>query len=343
MSTSPPTKKARTEDFEMLPAEDAPVNNLFVEATASASTSTPKPAAPKGKKKNRRIKRTLPELYSPADVTFRDVRDFLGAEYVDAVLAKGDESEWNPPALELWSVVELKVGAFTVSGTSVIPQNPGEKLISGESLSLYEEGDKKWAIMTPFAHPGDKIKAKIFKHDRFFSSADLVEILDYSEEYRGGGGDRRVNPEGGCKYFGEWYVTLPHFYFFQYSLAVRCEMISVCGARQEGYCVVHATRDIEEWNKRMRSQMVQEDEVGRIARKEKTNHRPRNDRDQANDQWRMSTPTPPIRPPTPAQEKNRFTSLHPILILKRIINSRNSTNDRIPKTMGIQNENYSSF
>jgi len=121
MSTSPPSKKARTKDFEMLSAEDAPVNNLFVpEATASTSTSTittPGPAVPKGKKKNRRIKRTLPELYSPADVTFRDVRDFLGPEYVDAVLAKGDESEWQPPALELWSVVELKVGAFTVSGT----------------------------------------------------------------------------------------------------------------------------------------------------------------------------------------------------------------------------------
>ena len=205
MSTSPPSKKARTEDFEMLPAEDAPVNNLFVsEATASTSTSTAKPEVPKGKKKNRRIKRTLPELYSPADVTFRDVRDFLGPEYVDAVLAKGDESEWQPPALELWNVVELKVGAFTVSGASVPFQNLGEKLMSGESLSLYEEGEKKWAIMTPFAHPGDKIKAKIFKHDRFFSSADLVEILDYSEEHRGGEGDRRVNPEGGCKYFGEW-------------------------------------------------------------------------------------------------------------------------------------------
>jgi tRNA (uracil-5-)-methyltransferase len=207
MSTSPPSKKARTEDFEMLPAEDAPVNNLFV-PEATASTSTPKPEIPKGKKKNRRIKRTLPELYSPADVTFRDVRDFLGPEYVDAVLARGDESEWIPPALELWSVVELQVGAFTVSGTSVPFRNLGEKLISGESLSLYEEGEKKWAIMTPFAHPGDTIKAKIFKHDRFFSSADLVEIMDYSEEYRGGEGDRRVNPEGGCKYFGEWYVTL---------------------------------------------------------------------------------------------------------------------------------------
>jgi len=84
--------------------------------------------------------------------------------------------------------------------------------------------------MTPFAHPGDKIKAKIFKHDRFFSSADLVEILDYSEEYRGGEGDRRVNPEGGCKYFGEWYVIPPDSCFFEYS-----SMVSMCGSRNEEY------------------------------------------------------------------------------------------------------------
>jgi len=206
-------KKLRTEDFEMIPATDAPVNNLFVsEATATASTSSQKPEVPKGKKKNRRIKRNLPELYSPADVTFRDVRDFLGPEYVDEVLGRADESEWQPPALELWSIVELKVGAFTVSGKLefiliiTLPASE-KKLITGESLSLYQEGEKKWAIITPFAHPGDTIKAKICKHDRFFSNADLVEILDYSEEFRGGEGDRRINPEGGCKYFGEWYVV----------------------------------------------------------------------------------------------------------------------------------------
>lgn len=121
MSTSPPMKKSRTEDFEMIPAADAPVNNLFI---GEASTSTPKvqeaKEVPKGKKKNRKVKRNLPELYSPADVTFRDVRDFLGPEYVDGVLAKGDESEWSPPALELWTTVELKVGAFTVSGKSLL-------------------------------------------------------------------------------------------------------------------------------------------------------------------------------------------------------------------------------
>lgn len=77
---------------------------------------------------------------------------------------------------------------------------------SGESLSLYQPkgSDKKWAVMTPFAHPGDRIRAKIHKHDRFCSYADLVEILEHSEKYRGGEGDRRKYPENGCKYFGEW-------------------------------------------------------------------------------------------------------------------------------------------
>jgi tRNA (uracil-5-)-methyltransferase len=35
----------------------------------------------------------------------------------------------------------------------------------------------------------------------------LLEIIEYSEAARGGEGDRRVNPEGGCRYFGEWYVS----------------------------------------------------------------------------------------------------------------------------------------
>jgi len=126
MSISPPHKKLRTEtdrDVEMIPASDAPVNTLFVPATeAVASTSKPQPK--QGKKKNRKPRRNLPEAYSPADVTFRDVRDFLGEEYVDGVLAKGDESEWHAPeGLELWSMIELEVGAFTVSGMLCLISN----------------------------------------------------------------------------------------------------------------------------------------------------------------------------------------------------------------------------
>jgi tRNA (uracil-5-)-methyltransferase len=121
MSISPPHKKLRTEpDVEMIPTSDAPVNALFVPPTeAVASTSKPQPK--QGKKKNRKPRRNLPEPYSPADVTFRDVRDFLGEEYVEGVLAKGDESEWHAPEeLELWSMIELEVGAFTVSGMLIL-------------------------------------------------------------------------------------------------------------------------------------------------------------------------------------------------------------------------------
>ncbi|WVQ80097.1 hypothetical protein IAT38_002198 [Cryptococcus sp. DSM 104549] len=181
---------------------DAPVKALFTEPTASASTSTstvpngkpkkegqPKVQNPPGESKRRKKgRRPLPERFSAADVMFRDVRDFLGPEYVDEVLARRDNSEWEAPeGLGPFEIVEVTAGAFTVSG---------------ESLSLWP-GEKRWAIVTPFAHPGDRIRVKIYKHDRLVCYADLIEILEYSETYRGGEGDRRKNPEGGCKYYGE--------------------------------------------------------------------------------------------------------------------------------------------
>lgn len=181
---SPPAKRLKQE----LPADfthitEAPVNALFTEPSKSQQ---PKKQTKRDRRKGRK---PLPEPFSPADVMWHDVRDFLGRDYVDEVLGKKDGGEWEAPnELGSFAVVELSAGAFTVSG---------------ESLSLFQSGDKKWAIITPFAHPGDRIRAKIYKHDRLHCLADLVEILEYSDTYRGGEGDRRVNPDGGCKYFGE--------------------------------------------------------------------------------------------------------------------------------------------
>lgn len=111
----------------MIPVNDAPVNALFVEPSTSNGHSNEAESskaaiktqtAPKqGKKKGRKTKRYLPEPYSPAEVMYHDVRDFLGAEYVDGVLKRKDESEWAfPEVLQPWSLVELTAGAFTVSG-----------------------------------------------------------------------------------------------------------------------------------------------------------------------------------------------------------------------------------
>lgn len=149
--SSPVHKKPRTNtDIDigtdtdtMIPVDEAPVNALFVETPAESSKSTKQVPQPvkgqvQGKKKSRRMKKHLPETYSPADVTYRDVRDFLGGDYVDSVLAKGDESEWAVPSeLELWSLHELTVGAFTVSG-KLIPHSshPSQKNWIRESVSV---------------------------------------------------------------------------------------------------------------------------------------------------------------------------------------------------------------
>ncbi|KAK8847679.1 hypothetical protein IAR55_005538 [Kwoniella newhampshirensis] len=189
---SPPAKRFKSElPSSFTEVTEAPVNALFTEPSSSTQNPTQqktndKPAGKKGRKQ----RRPLPEAFSPADVLFHDVRDFLGADYVTEILAKKDGAEWEAPGeLGLFEVVETTAGAFTVSG---------------ESLSLWTSSSgKKWAIITPFAHPRDKIRCKIYKHDRLCSSADLMEILEYSEEFRGGEGDRRKNPNAGCKYFGE--------------------------------------------------------------------------------------------------------------------------------------------
>ncbi len=132
-TTSPPPKKQRTESSLI---SESPVKALFVPtATPSASTSSsvltstaqdPLPATTtvkttqptkQPKKKGRKHKRPLPEPFSPADVTYRDVRDFLGGDYVDEVLARGNGNEWEAPEeLKQWEIVEAKVEAFTVSG-----------------------------------------------------------------------------------------------------------------------------------------------------------------------------------------------------------------------------------
>lgn len=95
--------------------------NDAANGSAAAAAPTPKRTGPKvnpsGKGKRKRNRRPLPDPYSPADVLWHDVVDFLGPEYVEQVLARGDDSEWDAPkGLERFSEVQLNVGAMTVSG-----------------------------------------------------------------------------------------------------------------------------------------------------------------------------------------------------------------------------------
>lgn len=134
---SPPAKRFKSGSSDpMVSVEEAPVKALFVppqpqleSASASASEAGPSKSTVKpqqksangnvkgGKGKQKKRKLIVPDPYSAGDVLWHDIQDFLGKEYVNKVLERKDKSEWDAPEdLEIQSIVELRVGAFTVSG-----------------------------------------------------------------------------------------------------------------------------------------------------------------------------------------------------------------------------------
>jgi 23S rRNA (uracil1939-C5)-methyltransferase/tRNA (uracil-5-)-methyltransferase len=66
-------------------------------------------------------------------------------------------------------------------------------------LPLPDEPESRWVVMVPFALPGERVKARVFRNHKNFSEADLVEVLTPSPQ--------RVQPKcplfgrcGGCQY-----------------------------------------------------------------------------------------------------------------------------------------------
>ncbi|MEO0794118.1 MAG: 23S rRNA (uracil(1939)-C(5))-methyltransferase RlmD [Verrucomicrobiota bacterium] len=53
--------------------------------------------------------------------------------------------------------------------------------------------DNGWVIMIPFALPGERVRARIFRNHKNYSDADLIEVLEHSPQ--------RVDPK--CPLFGE--------------------------------------------------------------------------------------------------------------------------------------------
>ncbi|KAI1790508.1 S-adenosyl-L-methionine-dependent methyltransferase [Ganoderma leucocontextum] len=65
----------------------------------------------------------------------------------------------------------------------------------GESLSIAEHNGTKWVIVTPLSLPGERIRARVYRHSRLHSHADLLEILVPNPNWRD---MSRVQ----CQYFG---------------------------------------------------------------------------------------------------------------------------------------------
>lgn len=65
----------------------------------------------------------------------------------------------------------------------------------GEAIARSPDESRPWTIIVPFALPGEKIKARIYRNSRLHSFADLVEVITPNTALRD---DNRVR----CQYFG---------------------------------------------------------------------------------------------------------------------------------------------
>ena len=66
---------------------------------------------------------------------------------------------------------------------------------AGSGIGLVSRDKGPWAIVVPFALPGEKARVRIAKNDRMHSTGEVVEKLIYNP-------DLRDNSWIKCKYFG---------------------------------------------------------------------------------------------------------------------------------------------
>ncbi|EKM60644.1 uncharacterized protein PHACADRAFT_82639 [Phanerochaete carnosa HHB-10118-sp] len=123
-------------------------------------------------------KLSQPEPCSNEHILFLDAKELLGE---DAIKAVEEGSKGCTAPFELYTELEL-----TVSSISSI----------GESLAVAPAPHPPWVIVTPFALPGETIRARVYSHGYFYSRADLLEIIKPNPELRD---DSRVK----CKHFSK--------------------------------------------------------------------------------------------------------------------------------------------
>ncbi|MFT3989799.1 MAG: class I SAM-dependent RNA methyltransferase [Luteolibacter sp.] len=88
--------------------------------------------------------------------------------------------KFNPTPFEYHQEIELRIDALTNLGSGI-------GRIDG------------WVVFVPFCLPGEKVRARVYRNDKNFSQADLVEVLEPSPD--------RADPQcplfgacGGCQY-----------------------------------------------------------------------------------------------------------------------------------------------
>ncbi|KAH9990497.1 S-adenosyl-L-methionine-dependent methyltransferase [Russula vinacea] len=124
---------------------------------------TTRSTAPKRRKKR---KHTPPEPGSSEDVISREVVRLLGSELVSR--AEADGVDWESP-FGFREEVELTVSSISSSG---------------EGLALAPSSKRPWVVVVPFVLPGEVIRARVYRHARMYSFADLISIEVPNSELR---------------------------------------------------------------------------------------------------------------------------------------------------------------
>ena len=64
----------------------------------------------------------------------------------------------------------------------------------GSGIGLVSKDNGPWAIVVPFAPPGEKTRVRIGKNDRMHSTGEVLELLTHNPDFRD-------NSRMKCKYY----------------------------------------------------------------------------------------------------------------------------------------------
>jgi 23S rRNA (uracil1939-C5)-methyltransferase/tRNA (uracil-5-)-methyltransferase len=114
----------------------------------------------------------------------------IGVEYCRRPVTSsgvGRKKTFNNLPFEYHQEIELEISTLTNLGLGL------------GRVQLVEGDERSWVVMVPFALPGERVKARIYRNQKNFSEADLVEVLRAAPD--------RVEPRcplygrcGGCQY-----------------------------------------------------------------------------------------------------------------------------------------------
>jgi tRNA (uracil-5-)-methyltransferase len=202
-------------------ADERPLKKARLDVSPSDTHEIQKnPQSNDKKRKPKMSKRTVqklvhPEPGTPDDVLWHEIQEKLGYSIVEEAVERGVDLE-SP--VNFGDIVEVEVTELSSSGK--LTRNKEVALfqctyiIAGDSIAALPAPHPPWAIITPFALPGEartsygpvnsttdcrlfqqKIRVKITRNGRMLSHADLLEIVQSNSSLRD---MDRVK----CKYFG---------------------------------------------------------------------------------------------------------------------------------------------